>query len=81
MIDSHVIAFGVTLESLNAESCDSKWTPLSSSPGGTSTTAGAGSADCSYKTLQLNSFGIYCDTKTRRFSTVKPDELKVSLIN
>lgn len=73
VIDSNVIAFGVTLESLSAESCDSKWNPLSSS----SAAANTSSSDYSFKTLQLNNFGIYCDTNTRRFSTVKSDELKV----
>jgi vacuolar protein sorting-associated protein 13D len=68
---TRVIAFGVTLESLTAQSCDSSWNPLSASYSNGSST------ECSYKTLQLNKFGIYCDTKGERLSHIKPHELRV----
>lgn len=74
-VDGRVIAFGITLDSLNAESCDSKWNPLSSAAA--SVTSSATLSDCSFKTLQLNNFGIYCDTQTKRFHKVLPQDLKV----
>ena len=64
------MAFGITLESLTAQSCDKNWSPLSS--------VHDNSFECSFKTLELNKFGIYCDTKAERFSHYKPQELKVS---
>jgi len=66
---SRIVAFGITLESLNAQSCDSDWKPLTSSY--LSTT------DFSYKTVVLNKLGVYCDTKTEKHSHVDFKELKV----
>lgn len=67
-----VIAFGVTLEGLTVQSCDSSWNPLSSSVGNAS--------ECSFKTLQLSKFGVYCDTRGDPYSTFGPDELKVRCV-
>ncbi|CAG7684383.1 unnamed protein product [Allacma fusca] len=65
------IAFGMTLESLSAQSCDSHWNPLSS--------VHDCSFECSYKTLQLRKLGFYCDTKAEKFSHYKPHELKAAM--
>jgi len=68
-IPGRVIAFGVTLEGLTAQSCDSSWNALSSSTGSNS--------ECSFKTLQLSKFGVYCDTRGEPYSSLNPSDLKV----
>lgn len=57
------------MEGLTAQSCDSSWNKLSSSIGNTN--------ECSFKTLQLNKFGVYCDTRGEAYSALSPPELKV----
>jgi len=70
-IPGKIIAFGVTLEGLTAQSCDSSWNALSSSTGSTS--------ECSFKTLQLNKFGVYCDTRGEPYSNLGPADLKIHM--
>ena len=67
---TRTVAFGITLESLTAQSCDAQWKKLSSNSDY--------SSDCSFKTLQLNKLAVYCDTKAEKFSHYKPEDLKVA---
>jgi hypothetical protein len=69
-----LIAFGMTLQSLDVQSCDSKWNPLSSS-----TYSSGGGVDSSFKTLQMNKLGVYFDTKAEKLSHLSPNDLKVTV--
>ncbi len=64
-----IVAFGLTLTSLNVQSCDPKWNPLSSSSTNVS--------DCSFKTLKMSKLGVYCDTKAEKLSNLQLQDLKV----
>jgi len=69
--NNRLVAFGLTLKSLTAQSCDSNWNPLSTSSAGSN-------SDCSFKTLQLTEFVIYCHPKAEKYSDLKPVDLIVT---